>query len=126
MNEFSQDEYKANPRAFSTDSASGDLSADIEFEDEVETESLMEALEQYITIDEETQTIYGCGDDFRLTKEILAAHGQEESTDEVIALLNKQGAFCDCDVLTKSSIDIVFIEADEDDEFYAEADDEES
>src|SRR5438128_7019898 len=79
----------------------------------VESETLFEALEQYITFDDNGVPVHGCANDFRHTRAILASHGQEESAEEVIALLNKQGAFCDCEVLLNSRIDIVFVEDEE-------------
>jgi hypothetical protein len=88
-------------------------------EEEPITETLMEALARVISVDEETQHIEGCADDFRQTEAVLRRHDQEDVAEQVLALLRAQGAMCDCEVLLNSRIDLVFLEDDieyEDDE----------
>src|SRR4051794_19145910 len=108
------DQYRADPTTFGGDGVVPEV---IVFEEEEAEdygeESLMDALSQYITFDLEGESVSGCENDFRHTRAILAEHGQEESAEEVIALLNKQGAYCDCEVLLNSRIDIVFIDDDD-------------
>ncbi len=81
-------------------------------EEEPASETLMEALLETLTIDPKTQEIQGCDDTFRITQQILRRHGQEQVTDQVLALLRTQGAECDCDVLMHSRLDLVFLEDD--------------
>jgi hypothetical protein len=127
MDKYLPQQHQPDPRQYGNDSAAP-LEDDEELEDAPVTETLMEALAEVISMDPETEEIIGCSDDFRITQEVLARHGQEAITDHVLAILRAQGAMCDCNVLRHSQVDLVFLEDDleEDDlEEYEEEDEEE-